>query len=79
MFSLFDKQTGDYKSTGLNSKTKEEAINDGMDLIYGSESGLSKKDLKTAHSSTLKEKELLLMSHDIIVDEHGEEIIEEDF
>ena len=73
MFSLFDEQTGDYKSTGLNSTTKEEAINDGIDFIYGEGCGLSKKDLKTVHSSTLREKELLLMSHDIIVEEHEEE------
>lgn len=77
MFSLYDQQTGEYKATGLNSKTKEEAINDGMDLIYGQECGLSKKDLDKVHSSTLREKELLLMSHDIIVEEHGQEKDEE--
>lgn len=74
-YSLF--QDGDYLATGLNSKTKEEAVNEGVEFIIGEDNEFSSAEQKKIRKMTLEDKELFLAwCRDIVVEEH-EKLIEE--
>lgn len=78
LYSLFDKDKGDYLNTGLNSKTRKEAINDGIDFIL-SDGGTS--NVSEIKRMSLKIKEMYLAGHNLFVDVHTEELVvaDEDF
>lgn len=68
-------QEGSYLETGKNSKTKKEAINDGIDYLTSDGSCSNPSKLKRM---SLGDKELYLnMSGGITVEEHGERLPEE--
>lgn len=74
-YSLF--QEGDYLATGLNSKTKEEAVNQGVEFIIGEDNEFSSAEQKKIREMPLGDKELFLAGcRDIVVEEH-ENLIEE--
>lgn len=69
-FSLF--QEGSYLATGLNSPSKKEAINAGIDYVKIDSTAPSRLE-----RMSLKDKEDYLGGMGIIVDEHEEKMDEE--
>lgn len=65
-YSLYDKQTDRYLSIGLNSTSKEEAIEDGIEYIL-SEPGEDDDEIKKMN---LEDKESFLNSSEIEVEGH---------
>jgi hypothetical protein len=75
-YSLF--QEFGYLSTGLNSKTKEQAVEDGINYSL-SDLGLSEKGEREIRFLTLEQKiNYLSASANIEVREHEELILEEE-
>lgn len=74
MYSIFDKDKGDYLYTGLNSSSKKEAINDGIEFIL-SDGGTSAPSLIKRLSYANKEQ--YLNGHNLIVEEHSERLPDE--
>ena len=68
-FSIYDKQTGTYLETGLNSSSKKEAINDCIDYLIGGDTFSSPSRIKRM---SLKHKEAEINTHDFFVEEHEE-------
>lgn len=76
-FSLF--QEDDYLATGLNSETKKEAVEAGIDYAL-SDLSLSKKERNLVLALSTEEQENYLMaSANIRVDEHEEKQLEPSF
>ena len=78
MFSLFDGT--DYLNTGLNSATKEECVNAGIDFYYDfyedNEPGQKLYDV-LSKTATIEQKENMLLSgFDVIVEEHTHTLYE---
>lgn len=74
MHSIFDKDKGDYLYTGLNSPSKKEAINDGIEFVL-SDGGTSAPSLVRRFSYVNKEH--YLNGHNLIVEEHLERLPDE--
>ncbi|MBP7845849.1 MAG: hypothetical protein KA007_00225 [Candidatus Pacebacteria bacterium] len=68
-YSIYDKQTGCLLETGLNSKSKKEAINECIDYLIGSNSFTAPSRIKRM---SLKHKEAEINTHDFFVEEHKE-------
>jgi hypothetical protein len=68
-FSLF--QENDYLETGINSKTRKEAIKAGIDYVKVDSTAPSRLE-----RMSLKDKESYLKGMNIIVEEHNEQIEE---
>lgn len=74
MYSIFDKQTGCYLHSGRNSKTKKEAIDGAIEFLYADGGVCAPSAIRRLG---YVKKEGLINSHDLIVDEHKEEIDED--
>lgn len=73
-FSVFDTDTKDYLHSGRNSKTKKEAINDGVEFILGGGDIMNPSQIRRM---SLKRKEVFLRAERLIVEEHDEKIPDE--
>lgn len=74
MYSLFDRDKNDYLNTGLNSPSKKEAINDGINFILSDGGNSRPSEIKRL---SLKSKEMYLAGHNLFVEEHEEKLPDE--
>ncbi len=75
MFSIYDKQTSGHLHSGRNSKTKKEAIDGAIEFLYADGSVCAPSEIRRLGYAR---KEALISSHDLLVDEHKEEITDGD-
>lgn len=75
LYSIYDLETKRHLSTGLNSPSKKDAINDGIDYILSD--GGSEAPSKIKRMS-LVNKQSYLEGHNLIVEEHAERLSEDD-
>ncbi len=74
MYSLFDRDKGDYLNTGLNSKTRKQAINDGIEFLL-SDGGCERPS--QIRRLSLDSKEAYLRGNDLFLEEHSEKLPDE--
>lgn len=74
-FSIFDSETGCHLHTGLNSKNRKDAINDGVDYILSDGGTEAPSRVKRMN---LKDKEGYLAGHNLTIEEHTKRLPDED-
>lgn len=71
MYSVYSKETQTHLSTGLNSSTRKEAINDAIDLL-----AIDSTSPSRLKRMSLKDKENYLNYFEYVIEEHEQPIEE---
>jgi len=76
-YSIYDKQCGRYLGTGLNSQTRQIAIQEGINYILSDLDDTVYEDDDKIRQSSYREKEQFLEGHELIIEESPKQFPEE--